>query len=583
MRAPVDGTGSGVDKVEFQISPTGDGTWSTFSTDNTDNAGTYHGSWVTPTTFPDAGYDLRVLITDKAGLTALSTNTLTNVTVDNTAPAVTLAGIATNQKVGGVVALTASGDDGLGSGVQSVAFERHNGTSWAAISNSTPFSANWNTAGLNGIYRFARPPPTRRATHRSLADTSHEHHGRQHDSERPVGAHDELRDGLGNAADLVHRVDGSDGQRCHDRSRALRRLSHRPRPPDARQGQSDSDQRARPRPLQLHRRLGDDPEHLHLHRPGRRPRRQSRPCRPAAWPSSSIRRRSPRPPASPRSRTRRASCRRSPGPRPRAPVSRSRATTSTATRVRARSASSTFPARRSRTPASASGTYSYRVVAVSNDGVPILGVPSAAVTVVYDTVAPSAPGGVTATAALDGSVGISWAAASDGAGSGIARYVVRRSLSSSAPVSAADGDATCQGLFTSCADATTLNGKLYSYAVFAVDAVGNTSPAGSSAAVTARDQLAPGAPKGLVATPGDAQRRSALERCGGGRRRGRLRARRQAGQRRARERGRRHARLHRDRRRRRPRARRAASRTAPRTRSVSSHSTRRSTARRRPS
>ena len=196
-----------------------------------------------------------------------------------------------------------------------------------------------------------------------------------------------------------------------------------------------------------------------------------------------------------------------------------------------------------------SGTYSYRVVAVSNDGVPILGVPSAAVTVVYDTVAPSAPGGVTATGALDGSVGISWAAASDGAGSGIVRYVVRRSLSSSAPVSASDGDATCQGLFTSCADATTLNGKLYSYAVFAVDAVGNTSPAGSSAAVTARDQLAPGGPKGLVATPGDASVDLPLERCGGGRRRGRVRARRQAGQRRARERGRRHARLHRDRRR----------------------------------
>jgi hypothetical protein len=135
--------------------------------------------------------------------------------------------------------------------------------------------------------------------------------------------------------------------------------------------------------------------------------------------------------------------------------------------------------------------------------VPILGVPSAAVSIVYDTLAPSVPGGVTAVEALDGSVGISWIAASDGAGSGVARYVVRRSPSSSAPVSAADGDATCQGLFTSCADVTTLNGRLYSYSVFAVDAVGNTSLAGSSVAVTARDQLAPATPKGLAATPGD--------------------------------------------------------------------------------
>ncbi len=39
--------------------------------------------------------------------------------------------------------------------------------------------------------------------------------------------------------------------------------------------------------------------------------------------------------------------------------------------------------------------------------------------------------------------------------------------------------------------------------MFAVDAVGNTSAAGGSPAVTARDQLAPAAPKGLAATAGD--------------------------------------------------------------------------------
>jgi hypothetical protein len=155
--------------------------------------------------------------------------------------------------------------------------------------------------------------------------------------------------------------------------------------------------------------------------------------------------------------------------------------------------------------AAGEGIWSYQVRAAADAPPEVLplGVFSASLSITYDVTAPTAPGGVTAAAALDGSVGISWAAASD-AGSGVARYVVRRSLSSSAPVSAADGDATCQGLFTSCADATTLNGKLYSYSVFAVDAVGNTSVAGSSLAVTASDQLAPAAPKGLAATPGDA-------------------------------------------------------------------------------
>ena len=151
----------------------------------------------------------------------------------------------------------------------------------------------------------------------------------------------------------------------------------------------------------------------------------------------------------------------------------------------------------------ADGSYTYQVVAAAL-GDATLGIASAPVTILYDRTAPAVPGAVSAAAALDGSVGISWAAAGDGTGSGVTRYVVRRSPSSSAPVSAADGDATCQGLFTSCADATTLNGKLYSYSVFAVDAVGNTSAAGSSVAVTARDQLAPAAPKGLAATPADA-------------------------------------------------------------------------------
>ena len=154
-------------------------------------------------------------------------------------------------------------------------------------------------------------------------------------------------------------------------------------------------------------------------------------------------------------------------------------------------------------PSLPDNTYSYQVVAGALSDAPV-GVASATVAIIYDTTAPAAPAGLAASPALDGSIGISWIAANDGSGSGVARYVVRRSLSSVPPVSVADGDATCQGAATSCIDATALNGKLYSYAVFAIDRAGNTSLAGTAVGVTARDQLAPAVPQGLSATPSDA-------------------------------------------------------------------------------
>jgi hypothetical protein len=150
------------------------------------------------------------------------------------------------------------------------------------------------------------------------------------------------------------------------------------------------------------------------------------------------------------------------------------------------------------------GTYGYQVRA-SADAPELLplGVVSAAVAITYDTTPPTAPAGTSASAALDGSIGIGWGASSD-SGSGVVRYVVRRALSSVAPATIADGDAVCQGLVTSCADTTALNGKLYSYGVFAVDGAGNVSAAGTALSITARDQLPPAAPTGLSATPGDA-------------------------------------------------------------------------------
>jgi fibronectin type 3 domain-containing protein len=148
------------------------------------------------------------------------------------------------------------------------------------------------------------------------------------------------------------------------------------------------------------------------------------------------------------------------------------------------------------------GVHTYQVVAADASDT-TLGVASGGVTILYDVTAPAAPTSVVASPALDGSIGVSWSAANDGSGSGIARYVVRRSLSSVPPASVSDGDATCQGTATSCTDATALNGKLYSYAVFAIDRAGNTSLAGVAPAVTASDQLAPTKPQGLTATAGD--------------------------------------------------------------------------------
>jgi predicted phage tail protein len=154
----------------------------------------------------------------------------------------------------------------------------------------------------------------------------------------------------------------------------------------------------------------------------------------------------------------------------------------------------------------APGSYTYQVRAAqdpSPETMP-LGVVSAAVSVVYDTAPPTAPAGTTATPAADGSISLAWGASSD-AGSGVARYVARRALAAAAPATPSDGDAVCQGLVTSCTDSATLNGKAYSYAVFAVDGAGNVSAAGTALSVTASDQLAPAAPTGLAATPGDAK------------------------------------------------------------------------------
>ena len=84
--------------------------------------------------------------------------------------------------------------------------------------------------------------------------------------------------------------------------------------------------------------------------------------------------------------------------------------------------------------------------------------------------------------------------------------------------------------------------------MFAVDAVGNTSAAGVTASVTARDQLAPAVPAGLAATPGDGTVDLRWAPAGADDDVAGYVLVAKAGQRGARQRGRRHARLRGDRR-----------------------------------
>ena len=125
------------------------------------------------------------------------------------------------------------------------------------------------------------------------------------------------------------------------------------------------------------------------------------------------------------------------------------------------------------------GTYSYRVTAV--DASSVAGTASAQAVVTYDTAAPSAPAGPIASATLDGSIAVSWGVSGEAPARASRatscagrsrpsrrRRCRRRRRSARASSRPARHDA--------------LNGKLYSYAVFAVDAAGNTSAAGTTPA-----------------------------------------------------------------------------------------------------
>jgi chitodextrinase len=139
----------------------------------------------------------------------------------------------------------------------------------------------------------------------------------------------------------------------------------------------------------------------------------------------------------------------------------------------------------------ASTTYAYRVRALDAAG-NMSGL-TAAVSVTTpdeagDTTPPTAPTNLMATAATNGSIGLSWAASTDAVG--VTNYEIVRGGTLLAVV----------GTVTSYTDTTAVGGTTYVYKVRALDAAGNQSAYSNDATATSVDTQAPTAPKNLAAT-----------------------------------------------------------------------------------
>jgi YD repeat-containing protein len=112
-----------------------------------------------------------------------------------------------------------------------------------------------------------------------------------------------------------------------------------------------------------------------------------------------------------------------------------------------------------------------------------------------DVTPPSAPSGLTATAASSTTVNLAWTGSTDTGGSGLAGYRIYRNGSTSALGSSAG---------TTYSDATTAGTTAYTYIVKAYDGAGNVSAASNTASVTTPDTIAPSVPTGLTATAASA-------------------------------------------------------------------------------
>jgi endoglucanase len=131
--------------------------------------------------------------------------------------------------------------------------------------------------------------------------------------------------------------------------------------------------------------------------------------------------------------------------------------------------------------------------------------------VLYDTSAPATPGASALAASSGGTATVNWSASSD-AGSGVAGYEVRRSAANGgAPASLGEGTPVCGSLpagALACGDAGLTPGTSFRYSVFAIDAVGNVSPAGQTSLITipsTEDRTPPMAPTGLHAAVSNGQ------------------------------------------------------------------------------
>jgi chitodextrinase len=133
-------------------------------------------------------------------------------------------------------------------------------------------------------------------------------------------------------------------------------------------------------------------------------------------------------------------------------------------------------------------SYTYTVAAYDNAGNTSAQSTAAGVTT-PDTISPSVPTGLAASAPASGTVNLTWAAATDTGGSGLVGYKIYRA--------GAQIGTSASATYT---DTTTLGTTSYTYAVAAYDNAGNVSAQSSCASITTPDTIPPSVPTGLTAT-----------------------------------------------------------------------------------
>jgi hypothetical protein len=140
LRGSASDTGSGVQRVDFQISPTGVGSWTTVGSAT---GFPYEVSFDTGS-FADGIYDFRTVATDVAGNLKEGTPVVGR-RIDNTPPTASMNDPGANLR--GAVNLGSVSDDAGGSGVSTVVYEALIGSTWTSISQT------WATTSVpDGLY-----------------------------------------------------------------------------------------------------------------------------------------------------------------------------------------------------------------------------------------------------------------------------------------------------------------------------------------------------------------------------------------------------------------------------------------------